>query len=92
MEILQLFNCRGERETTPRLEKATDTATSSIYAKTTLKNLCIFKGNFQAIICSKVCHFYKCFTMAKVEMGEIFGKENDRIWIFILNMIGIIEN
>ena len=45
--IIQL---QGERETTPLLEKATDTATSSIYAKTTLGTFCIPEGCRDAIV------------------------------------------
>ncbi len=45
--IIQL---QGKRETTPRLEKATDTATSSIHAKTTLGTFCIPEGCRDAIV------------------------------------------
>ena len=44
------YSIAGERETTPRLEKATDTATSSIHAKTTLGTFCIPEGCRDAIV------------------------------------------
>ena len=50
MEILQLFNCRGTEKRLPELEKATDTATSSIHAKTTLGTFCIPESCRDAIV------------------------------------------
>ena len=49
MEILQLFNCRGNKKS-PKLENTTDTATSSIYAKTTLGTFCIPESCRDAIV------------------------------------------
>ena len=50
MKNFAIIQLQGERETTPRLEKATDTATSSIYAKTTLGTFCIPEGCRDAIV------------------------------------------